>query len=192
MDVCTRQALLLVVLQIALVFFAARTPLAKRRIRGSGAPLFVFLIGAALMFAGILLVFKYPAVGWGVFTLGAMLLSAPYGAMRSAAVGRALAVCALLLLFCFALAPFFGNFYSWTPYLFLAVLALIVLLAWEILYPSRDGRARTALASFGAVVFALWTVRDLRDSLCASPFEKSVRIFLDLLNLFSFSSLGGG
>ena len=67
---------------------------------------------------------------------------------------------------------------------------LFLVLILDLIWPSKDEKYISFIANAGAVIFALWTVKDMKDSVCRSPHEKSIRVFLDLLNLFNFSVMG--
>lgn len=211
MNECTRDALLLVAFQFAAITCIVmhgkrpgRDVPEGENIQGNkeaGAkrdgtiryPLAVFLLGTLFMFLGIMFSAIYPMTGWIVFTGGVLLYAITYRGMRTSAVIRGLAVCACLLLVCGFAAPYFGNFVGWTPWLVVSLFGLLLILIFEILWPTSQitkRRSYSFISTFGAVVFALWTIRDVTTTTeCHTPFEKSIQVFLDLINLFNFSIL---
>lgn len=201
MNDCTCQSLLLVALQIALAACVIIRPKQQTtHLKDDESVVKVqrliarVLSGVFLMFVGIFIVYSYPVCGWLSFTIGAMLLLDTYNyngrKQATNTITRALIVSTFLLLVCFAAAPMFGNFIGWSPFLFMATLGLLFIMILELVWPSQDKKTLNLLSCCGAVIFALWTIRDIKDISCITPFEKSIRVFLDLLNLFNFSSMG--
>lgn len=191
MQLCTSKAMLLVAAQIALL--AAAVAAAKEqpvlRARASSWP--GTLLALCLMLGGIagLTARRSPVVtiaSWCCFTAGASVMGLQLGGYETRALKRGLLQTTLLLLALAAAAPFVGYFSAATRCLGLLTLALLVGLVLLCIWPSSSA-VETALSAAGAVLFATWTVHDVVERPCESPWLKSVEVFLDVFNVFVFS-----
>lgn len=88
---------------------------------------------------------------------------------------------AVALLSAFLAAPLLSEFV--TPGLLISV-SLLLLLMLIILAFYPDHNLRLVTAGIGAVLFAVWTVYDVMLTDCEHPAQKSIQVFLDLLNLY--------
>ena len=122
---------------------------------------------------------------WCSFTSGALILGSQLGRYEANELRRGLLQATLLLVLMAAVAPFVGYFSQGTNYLMLLTLALLVGLVVQCIWPSSLLDA--ALAAAGSILFATWTIHDVTQRPCESPWRKSVEVFLDVFNLFVFS-----
>jgi FtsH-binding integral membrane protein len=184
---CHQQAMGLVVLQVLAVFLSILLCQRDRQVLRRASTWQSMLLAALLMLLGIFLGARGAEVaGWLSFTAGAVLLSMPMANVKSALLQKGLLQSVALLVIVAVVAPFMGYFSKASGLLFLLTLALLGALIVNLLVPS--GLLHGVLSAFGAALFAVWTVHDIAQRPCASPWNKSVQVFLDLLNLFTFST----
>ena len=148
------------------------------------------LFGSALALLGIFLSAGRrgcsEVVGWVSFTAGVTLLTMPLARLESSSLEKGLTQSVALLVIVAVVAPFMGYFSEMGGTLLLLTVFLLISLVFSILIPSHliDG----VLSACGAALFSVWTIHDISRRPCASPWEKSIQIFLDLLNVFAFST----
>jgi len=191
MQLCTSKAMLLVAAQIALLSAAVAAAKERPLLRARASSWPGTLLALGLMLGGIagLTARRSPGVtiaSWCCFTAGASVLGLQLGRYETRALKRGLLQTTLLLLALAAAAPFVSYFSNATRCLGLLTLALLVGLVLLCVWPSSSA-AETALSAAGAVLFATWTVHDVVERPCKSPWLKSVEVFLDVFNVFVFS-----
>ena len=148
------------------------------------------LLSLILMLGGIagLMARQSQAVtigAWCCFSLGALILGLQLARYDTKALRRGLLQAVLLLVIVAAAAPFVDYFSGTTNLLFLLTMALLVVLVVACIWPSSLWE--TGISAAGSVLFATWTVHDIVQRPCDSPWLKSVEVFLDVFNLFIFS-----
>ena len=187
---CDCQALLLVMAQVLLTAVVAT---ASNEVRMSRKQLLVVQVFAlALMLLGVF----GEAVGinspsaWVSFTCGAVFASMPIVAatVHRKQLVRVLLNMVVVLGAAFLLGSFCSWFQGWVAGLTLATLGLLVVMVLQVFIPNRSAK-KECVALGGVMLFAFWTVYDITGSSCTDPYQKSIAVFLDILNLFSFSSL---
>jgi len=181
MDTCTRQALLLVCLQIGLLILVAHL--------NWTVPANLWLLSALLLFVSLFVIPYAPRLAWCLFTLALLGTMTPAYQQMPAGTAHS-AACTTVLLLLFA-SLFVNEELPWSalnPWLQGALLFLIVVLFWNICSP-LDARLLSAVSVLGAAVFTLFIMRDLSQKVCDSPWERSIVLTLDLVNLFNFTSM---
>lgn len=126
--------------------------------------------------------------------LGALLfICAPVvssdGAVDYSAISRAL-VNVILILLLAVVGGYVTDFYaSWGPFLCFVLLALFVgcLTFWIIPPSSVSPTAYNIFSAVGSLLFAIWTVKDVRECAGNNPTEAAIAIFIDLVNLLQFT-----
>lgn len=190
-DTCVQKGIALVAVQIALcvlsVSVTAKWPesFVPRRWQHSMLSL---AFAAVLLFSGVFILTKHPSLGFTLFTLGACVLSAvSFPRETSGTLLRALSIaCAVLLLA--SVVGLFTDFYrGWAGWLLFCLCTLLIVLLGSILTGAYGSKLNAFISAFGASLFAIYTVHDIVNSPCRHPAELSVRVFLDLMNLFLFS-----
>jgi FtsH-binding integral membrane protein len=180
---CNAKAMGLVSIQIALsvaLGLAARGRPDLRAVLSSGWSLAGSFL---LMMVGVLAIRSCPLAAWLSFTVGAALLVSPVTSGTNALRGLLTAVG--LLVVAAALAPFVNYYGDAGGILSFGLLALLTLLLLQLFFPAK--RLSDVASSFGAALFAVWTVYDVATVPCDDPLQKSLSVFLDLLNLYTFS-----
>ena len=187
---CHQQAMGLVGLQVLLVFLSILLCLRDARVLRRVETWQSMLLAALLMLLGIFLGTRgtraMEIVGWLSFTTGAVLLAMPMAKVKSSALQRGLLQSVVLLAIVAVVAPFMNYFSHASGALFLLTLALLGVLIVNLLMPSTV--LNGVVSALGAALFSVWTIHDISQRPCASPWNKSVQVFLDLLNLYTFST----
>jgi FtsH-binding integral membrane protein len=187
---CASQAMLLVAVQIGLIF-ASLSAARKNALWLSRASSWqATLLSLVLMLGGVAGLAARQSLAitvgaWCCFTTGALILGLQLARYDAKALRRGLLQATLLLLVVAAVAPFAGYFSDATNLLVLLTLALLVGLVVLCVWPSSVWES--VLSAAGSVLFATWTVYDVVQRPCESPWSKSVEVFLDIFNLFVFS-----
>lgn len=182
--------MLLVALQLGLVSASVAASKSHPSVLARASSWQATLLSLLLMLGGIAGLMAQRSqmltiVSWCCFSVGALILGLQLGRYDTKAIRRGLLQSMLLLVIVAAVAPFTGYFSQATNVLFLLTLALLVGLVMLCIWPSSLWE--NVLSAAGSVLFATWTVHDIVQRPCESPWLKSVEVFLDIFNLFIFS-----
>ena len=178
----------LVALQMAMVFLGVEVARRRPALLAKAASWKGAVLSFALMLGGVWGVLAWrghEALAWLCFTGGALVMALQLARHEPASLQRGLLQAGGLLLAAAALAPFVDFYSGAGGLLFLLTLALLLSLLLSLVWPCA--KLEAALSAGGAALFAVWTVHDLATKPCASPWSKSVEVFLDVFNLFAFS-----
>lgn len=188
---CHQKAMVLVAAQIAAIWAAIAVSARNREWLRVASRWQMLLLATALALLGIFLTLQGSVLaevsGWVLFTAGAILLMTPMARLKTTALRRGLVQTICLLLVVAVLAPFMGYFSQATGLLVLLALILLAVMIYNLLDPSTP--LNSAISAVGASLFAVWTIKDISERPCASPWNKSIQVFLDLLNVFTFSTV---
>lgn len=189
---CHQKAMVLVAAQIAAVWASIAVSSRHQEWLRVASRWPMLLLATLLALLGIFLTSQGGGVpaevsGWALFTAGAILLMTPMARLKTTELRRGLVQTICLLLVVAVLAPFMGYFSQATGLLVLLALILLAVMIYNLLDPSTP--LNSAISAVGASLFAVWTIKDISERPCASPWYKSIQVFLDLLNVFTFSTV---
>lgn len=188
---CHQKAMVLVAAQIAAIWVSIAVSARNREWLRVASRWQMLLLAMVLALLGIFLTLQGGVLaevsGWVLFTAGAILLMTPMARLKTTALRRGLVQTICLLLVVAVLAPFMGYFSQATGLLVLLALILLAVMIYNLLDPSTP--LNSAISAVGASLFAVWTIKDISERPCASPWNKSIQVFLDLLNVFTFSTV---
>jgi len=187
LPLCNSKAMGLVALQLGLLFACVAMAKRKPQLSHSASSWQGTVLSFCLMIGGVwgVTTRRCEIVAWSCFTAGALVLGLQMGRYDNAALKRGLAQASVLLVMAAALAPFVGYFAGTSGLLMLLTLGLLVGLVGSMLWPST--KLDAFLSAGGSALFAIWTIHDVVQRPCDSPWLKSVEVFLDVFNLFAFS-----
>jgi len=123
-----------------------------------------------------------------LFFICAPVLS-PDGTLDYSYLSRGLLNVVLILIVA-VIGGYVTDFYAgWGAFLFFVLIALFIVCITFLVIPPSSVTPVTynVFSAVGSLLFAVWTVKDVRECAGNNPTEAAIAIFIDLVNLMQFS-----
>ena len=139
------------------------------------------------MLLGVLFIKQWPpALAWLLFSVGSLVMASQFSRISPSKFKRSALQSGLLIMLAALIAPMLNYYSGWTSQLTGCTFAMLVILVMYAIWPCAAMDA--AISGMGAVLFSIWTIHDIANVSCDSPFVKSMQIFLDVFNLMLFTT----
>ena len=194
---CRREALTIVIAMLvcAVLLATAMRHASKPVYQATRNPWTLLVITMLVIFALFFLQKSNPSLClilitiWGAFLFNCAPVVSPDGTVDYSDLSRVFLNMILILLLA-VIGGYVTDFYaSWGVFLFFMLLALlIVCITFFVIPPSSVSPvAYNIFSAAGSLLFAIWTVKDVRECAGNNPTEAAITIFIDLVNLLQFS-----
>ncbi len=183
---CRQKAILIVIIMVIVAYLGVLGLQQLPEKTQKALSNFWFLLGLTVLLVILLLSQKHVwlclvcTVIWGALLMGPVPLN------NRRTVRRTLAIVVASLVIIGGVGVFTNFYASWEMFLVYAVLGLIIAGLMFLIFPVQSFIAIDVFCAFGAIIFSIWTIKDVHDCADGNAPQAALYIFIDLLNLLQF------